>query len=227
MGILHNGSEVNASYLEVARWNKYATEYGDEYGVSPALVLGDIQEESGGHRYLTSPTGAQGLMQLEPSTARSLGVSNSFNPQQNIKGGTKYLSQLYKRFGNWTDALAAYNAGPGNYKAGLGYAENVLANSSKFGHVSGSIQPPSGSSSSSATQGNHFPYPSAGTNWQDFLIHLNEMETFDNLSWNVGKDMGHILEWSVVKIGFVFLALLLVIGGFILFQPKLVGGLLE
>ena len=53
-------------------------------------------------------------MQLTPATAKSLGVSNAFDPVQNIEGGVKYLAQLFRQFGSWPLAIAAYNAGPGN-----------------------------------------------------------------------------------------------------------------
>jgi soluble lytic murein transglycosylase-like protein len=54
-------------------------------------------------------------MQLMPGTAKDMGVTDPFNPQQNVAGGTKYLQQLFEKYGNWREALAAYNWGPRNY----------------------------------------------------------------------------------------------------------------
>lgn len=81
------------------------------HAVDPALVRAVIHAESAFNPYAVSPKGAQGLMQLMPATARMLGVRNSFLPESNIHGGTKYLAQLLKRFGNEAHAVAAYNAG--------------------------------------------------------------------------------------------------------------------
>jgi soluble lytic murein transglycosylase-like protein len=82
-------------------------------GVDPLLVHSMIQVESGYNPYAVSPKGAEGLMQLMPSTARMLGVANSFDPQQNIEAGVRYLKYLQSVYKDDRMALAAYNAGPG------------------------------------------------------------------------------------------------------------------
>jgi soluble lytic murein transglycosylase-like protein len=81
--------------------------------VEPALVRAVIQAESDFDRRALSAKGAMGLMQLMPETARELGVSDPWDPDQNIDGGTRYLRQLLDRFGgDLAHALAGYNAGP-------------------------------------------------------------------------------------------------------------------
>lgn len=83
--------------------------------VDPDLVAAIIQQESGGNSNSVSQAGAGGLMQLMPKTARGLGVTDVFDPEQNIAGGTKYIAQMLRRYkGNVEKALWAYNAGPGN-----------------------------------------------------------------------------------------------------------------
>ncbi len=84
-----------------------------KYGVDPNLIAAMAFRESRFDPNAVSSRGAQGLLQLMPKTARALGVRDSFDPQQNILGGTKYIKYLLDRFHGDIDlSLAAYNAGP-------------------------------------------------------------------------------------------------------------------
>ncbi|HTV08744.1 MAG TPA: lytic transglycosylase domain-containing protein [Candidatus Aquilonibacter sp.] len=86
---------------------------GQEHDIDVELLASIVHAESGGYAHAVSRAGAQGLMQLMPSTAHNLGVKDSFQPEQNINGGTAYLDALLTKYhDNLALALAAYNAGP-------------------------------------------------------------------------------------------------------------------
>lgn len=112
------------------------------WNVDPSLIKAIIANESGFNANATSNVGAQGLMQLMPGTASGLGVTDAYDPAQNVWGGTRYIRGLLDRFGGNTElAVAAYNAGPGAvekyngvppYAETQNYVQNVLASFAKY-----------------------------------------------------------------------------------------------
>lgn len=113
-------------------------EVSNKYDVDPKLIEALVKQESGFNPSAKSKAGALGLMQLMPSTAKGLGVSDPMDARQNIEGGVKYVKSMLDRFnGNIILALAAYNAGPNAvkkydgvppYKETQNYVRSILAN---------------------------------------------------------------------------------------------------
>ena len=126
-------TEAKASVDEL---RKQISRFAEKYNIDEELIRAVIQVESGWNAGAVSSKGAKGLMQLMPRTAEMLGVEDSYNPEQNIEGGVKYLAQLTDKYeGDVEKALAAYNAGPSRVdKAGgapfpetARYVKNVMA----------------------------------------------------------------------------------------------------
>ena len=117
------------------------------FGLSANLIRAVIMQESGGNSRAVSHKGAKGLMQLTDATARELGVTNPFDPVQNIFGGARLLARLLGTFrGNLELALAGYNAGQGAaskyggippYRETQDYVKNVIRNLKRLGATSG------------------------------------------------------------------------------------------
>lgn len=123
--------------------NAFIQAAATEHGVDPFLIKAIIKAESNFDPTAVSPKGAQGLMQLMPATAKDLQVSNPFDPQENITGGTKYLRSLLDSFGWDVElSLAAYNAGPGRVKGRIpnivetkAYVSKVLEDYQSFKRI--------------------------------------------------------------------------------------------
>ncbi len=150
--------EVDDLWEARGRWREAAGEYAEyihtaaeRHNLDPALLTAVMEVESAFNPTAVSPKGARGLLQLMPATARRFGVRDSFDPQQNVDGGARYLSWLMDRFEGRTElALAGYNAGEGAVDRHDGippYAETrhyvtlVLRGAGRLGAQSGPAAP--------------------------------------------------------------------------------------
>ncbi len=113
LGKNHLASQVTGPFREAV------TKASTTFGLPSELIQSVIERESNNDPKAISPKGAMGLMQLMPDTATEMDVKDPFNAEENIMGGTKYLSGMLSKFdGNLAKALAAYNAGPQALKDG-------------------------------------------------------------------------------------------------------------
>lgn len=117
-----------AIYPKPESYRAYVEKYAQEFGVPEELVWAVIKTESDFDSSAESNVGAVGLMQLMPATFEEItnqrfkdgfDIGMRYDPETNIRYGTYYISYLYGRYGNWSTALAAYNAGLGNVDAWL------------------------------------------------------------------------------------------------------------
>jgi soluble lytic murein transglycosylase len=133
--IIHGKGSKKTSYSK-KKYHSIIRKAANSFGLDPALVKAVIRAESGGNPSAVSPKGALGLMQLMPGTAEELMVYDPLDPEENIWGGSQYLSRLLDMFdGDIISALAAYNAGPGAvekfgglppYRETINYVQRVL-----------------------------------------------------------------------------------------------------
>ncbi len=131
---------TSASSMKTTKFDAYFKKAAKKYGVSESLLKGIAKAESNFNERDLSSSGAMGVMQLMPETARSLGVTDPYDPEQNIMGGAKCIAQKLKEFhGDVELALAAYNAGSGAVKRAGGipakcrnYIKKVLSYKEAF-----------------------------------------------------------------------------------------------
>jgi hypothetical protein len=187
-----------------------------KYNVPPRLIASVMKQESGFHPNARSWCGAEGLMQLMPATARSLGVSDPCDPAQAVEGGTKLLSGLLNKYGgNIPLALAAYNAGPGNVaKAGgkvpqIPETLNYVASITKTynGQVPAGLTIPSTATYVNAATGksttSSFSSLSHFFDNLDFLSYFEAGQTFsqvcDEVQKNIEQQSGGKVDQAVVE----------------------------
>lgn len=131
---------TTAASMKTTKYDAYFKKAAEKYGVSESLLKAIAKAESNFNPRDLSSSGAMGVMQLMPETARSLGVDDPYDPEQNIMGGAKCISQKLKEFnGDVRMALAAYNAGSGAVKRAGGipsqcrtYVNRVLSYQKAF-----------------------------------------------------------------------------------------------
>lgn len=139
-GTSSTSNTTTAASMKTTKYDAYFKKAAQKYGVSESLLKAIAKAESNFNARDLSPSGAMGVMQLMPETARSLGVDDPYDPEQNIMGGAHCIAQKLQEFnGDVKLALAAYNAGSGAVKRAGGipsqcktYVSKVLSYQKAF-----------------------------------------------------------------------------------------------
>lgn len=135
--------------MSVEKYGSIADQAALKYGIPIPIFRSLIQTESSWNSGALGTSGDSGLTQLTPRIYKYLNV-NPWNPNENLDGGARFLSELYGKYGNWEDSLAHYNAGF-NLKAGRGYADKVLKGAQGLGLDSESVLAASNKAAKSIT----------------------------------------------------------------------------
>lgn len=140
------------------QYQSYVTAAANATGLPESVVAAQIQLESSWNPNAVSPAGAEGIAQFEPGTFASYGTGSPFDVADAFAAYTKYMAALLKQEGgDVRKALEAYNAGPGNLKAGADYATNILDTA---GTGDSTVSPGSTSTSSSSSSSSILSFPS-------------------------------------------------------------------
>lgn len=167
------------------------------YNIPPEIFSGLVNQESSFNPNAYGASGEIGLTQIKPSTAAP--GANLWNPATNLDQGAGYLAKLFGKFGNWRDALAAYNAGPNNLSGGYDYADAILK----------ALAPsPTTASSTNESLGTMTePSGSTGAEAPSFLS-----DPFGYISEKVAS-YGSNLAWFVLALALIAFGLWATIGG--------------
>ena len=130
----------------IDRWDSLLQYWAFAHGLDWRLIKAQAIQESGNNALAVSECGAQGLLQLMPMTAATLGVTNPFDPDSNLRGGIFYLRDQYRHFPEildelerWKFALAAYNAGRGNVNRAIQIAKTKNADWQQWQNVAAQL----------------------------------------------------------------------------------------
>jgi hypothetical protein len=119
-----------------AAYKSWVSTAAKRTGLPASVVAAQINDESGFNPHAVSPTGAEGIAQFEPGTWKTWGKGSPFDPAASLNAYSGFMRQLLKQeHGSVRNALAAYNAGPGNIPAGLGYADHILSAAGQGGGI--------------------------------------------------------------------------------------------